>query len=76
MALPSRMYGDPARYVEHNEWVTISCGGCLSHALNKDKTAYECKMKQPDYPTADNKTCTFFKRKTQYESRPRSDTGS
>ena len=74
MALPSRMYGDPAKYIEQKEWMTISCGGCHAHQLNKEKTGYECKMKQPDYPTADNKTCNFFKRKQAHDTKQSSST--
>ena len=65
MALPSRMYGDPAKVAEYNEFITFGCGACKCHQIKKNKSGFECIMKQSDYPMANNKSCRFFRRKNE-----------
>lgn len=60
---PTKQYENPAKVLEHKQFIEFGCGACHNHQLKRDRSGFYCVVGMSLWPDGTNKTCRWFLRR-------------
>jgi hypothetical protein len=68
-------YQDPAKVLEHKQFIGFGCGACQHHRLKLDRRGYHCAASVKLWPEGTDKTCAAFMRRVKQPGRSKQEEG-